>query len=185
MRDDSLDRILDAAYAGMLEQGLRRLTMDDVARRAGLARVTVYRRFARKGDLIHAVILRELNRFLKTFGQALAPLPTPADQVTEGFAITLRLVRGHPLLSRLLATEPGTILPQLTLEAGPYLAVAREQLAAHLDTPEAEAVAEMFIRIALSFVLIPDSAIPLGNDEDARAYARRHLVPLLPSGGIN
>ncbi|WP_171074026.1 hypothetical protein [Nonomuraea basaltis] len=27
--------------------------------------------------------------------------------------------------------------------------------------------------------------IPLVNDEDARDYARRHLAPLLPSGGIN
>ncbi|MGW0806911.1 TetR/AcrR family transcriptional regulator [Nonomuraea sp. NPDC002799] len=179
---DSLERILDAAYATMLEQGLRRMTMDDVARRAGLARVTVYRRFARKGDLVQAVILRELRRFLRAFEQALAPLPTRADQVAEGFAITLRLARGHPLLSRLLAAEPGTLLPQLTLEAGPYLAVARDYLTDHVGDAEA---AEMFIRITLSFVLIPDSATPLGNDADARAYARRHLVPLLPSEGIN
>jgi TetR/AcrR family transcriptional repressor of uid operon len=177
---DATDRILDAAYARMLEHGLRRLTVDDVARQAGLSRITVYRRFSRKGDLIQAVILRELRRFLHAFEQVVGPLPTMADRVTEGFAITLRLVREHPLLSRLLAGEPDMILPHLTLEAGPYLAVAREYLAAHFDTPEAEAVAEMFIRIALSFVLTPDSAIPLGNDDEARAYARRHLVPLLP-----
>ncbi|WP_222871426.1 TetR/AcrR family transcriptional regulator [Nonomuraea sp. PA05] len=176
------DRILDAAYAGMLEQGLRKLTMDDVARRAGLARITVYRRFARKNDLIQAVITRELRRFLHAFEQALAPLPSHADQVAEGFAITLRLVRGHRLLSRLLATEPETILPLLTLEAGPYLAMARDYLTAHVGDAE---VAETFVRIALSFVLVPASAIPLLNDDDARAYARRHLVPLLPSEGIN
>jgi AcrR family transcriptional regulator len=193
MRDDSsgpttAGRILDAAYTRMLEHGLRRLTVDDVARQAGLSRITVYRRFARKSDLIQGVMLRELHRFLRAFEQAVGPLPTMADRVTEGFAITLRLVRGHPLLSRLLATEPEMILPHLTVEAGPYLAVARAYLAGHLgasDAPDAEAVAEMFIRIALSFVLTPDSAIPLDNDDEARAYARRHLVPLLPSEGIN
>lgn len=195
MRDDSTEatstgRILDAAYARMLEHGLRRLTVDDVARQAGLSRITVYRRFSRKGDLIQGVIMRELHRFLRAFEQAVGPLPTMADRVTEGFAVTLRLVRGHPLLSRLLATEPELILPHLTLEAGAYLAVARQYLAAHLDapdlvTPDAEAVAEMFIRIALSFVLTPDSAIPLDSDDETRAYARRHLVPLLPSEGIN
>ncbi|MCA2222846.1 TetR/AcrR family transcriptional regulator [Nonomuraea aurantiaca] len=193
MRDDSsgpttAGRILDAAYTRMLEHGLRRLTVDDVARQAGLSRITVYRRFARKSDLIQGVMLRELHRFLRAFEQAVGPLPTMADRVTEGFAITLRLVRGHPLLSRLLATEPEMILPHLTVEAGPYLAVARAYLAGHLgasDAPDAEAVAEMFIRIALSFVLTPDSAIPLDSDDEARAYARRHLVPLLPSEGIN
>ncbi|MEV6153128.1 TetR family transcriptional regulator [Nonomuraea sp. NPDC052129] len=196
MQDDSGEpttagRILDAAYARMLEHGLRRLTVDDVARQAGLSRITVYRRFARKSDLIQGVMLRELHRFLRAFEQAVGPLPTMADRVTEGFAVTLRLVRGHPLLSRLLATEPDMILPHLTLEAGAYLAVARTYLAEHLDTPDgldpsdAEAVAEMFIRIALSFVLTPASAIPLDSDDEARAYARRHLVPLLPSEGIN
>ncbi|NUS03982.1 MAG: TetR family transcriptional regulator [Nonomuraea sp.] len=180
MRDESLGRILDAAYASLLEQGLRRSTMDDVARRAGIARVTVYRRFPRKSDLVQAVITRELRRFLRAFEQTVAPLPTMADRVVEGFAVALRLARGHPLLRRLLATEPETILPLLTLEAGPYLAVARAYLARHLAVRESDALAETFIRVALSFVLVPDSAIPLGNDEDARAYARRHLVPLLP-----
>ncbi|MEU7830870.1 MULTISPECIES: TetR/AcrR family transcriptional regulator [unclassified Nonomuraea] len=193
MQDDSGEpttagRILDAAYARMLEHGLRRLTVDDVARQAGLSRITVYRRFARRSDLIQGVMLRELHRFLRAFEQEVGPLPTMADRVTEGFAVTLRLVRGHPLLSRLLATEPDMILPHLTVQAGPYLAAARAYLAGHLnasDAPDAEAVAEMFIRIALSFVLTPDSAIPLDSDDEARAYARRHLVPLLPSEGIN
>ncbi|WP_211369741.1 TetR/AcrR family transcriptional regulator [Nonomuraea turkmeniaca] len=185
MPDGSLGRILDAAYAGMLEQGLRRLTMDDVARRAGLARITVYRRFARKSDLIQAVVMRELRRFLSAFEQAMAALPTAEEQVVEGFAVTLRLVRAHPLLGRLLADAPETMLPQLTLEAGPYLAVARQYLAERLEVPDSAVVAETYIRIALSFVLTPDSVIPLGNDADARAYARRHLVPLLPSEGIN
>lgn len=65
------------------------------------------------------------------------------------------------------------------------MAVARAYLARHLAVRESDALAETFIRVALSFVLVPDSAIPLGNDEDARAYARRHLVPLLPREGIN
>ncbi|MFI9557613.1 hypothetical protein [Nonomuraea endophytica] len=117
--DQTADRILDAAFARIVEHGLRRTTMDDVAR------VTVYRSFSRKGDL---------HRFL----------------------------------------------PHLTPEAGPYLKVAREHLAGHLRGPESEAVAEVFIRVTLSFLLTPDSVVPLSSDEEARAFAARHLVPLLP-----
>ncbi|MFE0145900.1 TetR/AcrR family transcriptional regulator [Nonomuraea sp. NPDC059007] len=178
--DETADRILDAAFARIVEHGLRRTTMDDVARAAGLSRVTVYRRYSRKGDLIQALIMRELHRFLKEFEAAVGPLPTLADQVAEGFAVTLRGVRGHALLGRLLAGEPETILPHLTLEAGPYLRVAREHLAGHLRSPESEAVAEVFIRVTLSFLLTPDSVVPLSSDEEARAFAARHLVPLLP-----
>ncbi|SEG93779.1 hypothetical protein SAMN05444920_108189 [Nonomuraea solani] len=77
----------------------------------------------------------------------------------EGFAITLRLVRGHPLLGRPLATEPETILPLLTVGAEPCLA-------AHVGDAE---VAETFVRVVLSFVLVPGGAIPLLNDDDAHA----------------
>ncbi|MEU4543935.1 TetR/AcrR family transcriptional regulator [Nonomuraea dietziae] len=181
--DSASERILDAAYARFLAYGVRGTTVDDVARQAGLSRVTVYRRFSRKNDLIQGVILRELRRFLRDFEQAVAGLPTPAEQVVEGFAVTLRLVRGHSLLGRLLAGEPGTILPHLTTGAEPYMAVAREFVASHLDSPDAEAIAEMFIRISLSFLLTPSSAIPLESDEQARAFARRHLVPFLSAGG--
>ncbi|MEU7892589.1 TetR family transcriptional regulator [Nonomuraea sp. NPDC049152] len=181
--DSANERILDAAYERFLAFGVRRTTVDDVARQAGLARITVYRRFARKNDLVHGVMLRELRRFLRDFERAVAPLPTAAEQVVEGFAVTLRVVRGHSLLARLLVTEPETILPHLTTGAAPYLAVAREFVAAHLDSPDAEAIAEMFVRVSLSFLLTPSSAIPLETDDQARAFARRHLVPFLNSGG--
>ncbi|MFI6536197.1 hypothetical protein ACIBHY_27365 [Nonomuraea sp. NPDC050547] len=73
-----------------------------------------------------------------------------------------------------------TTLPRPTPEAGPYLKVAREHLTGHLRGPESEAVAEVFIRVTLSFLLTPDSVVPLSSDEEARAFAARHLVPLLP-----
>ncbi|WP_084960123.1 TetR/AcrR family transcriptional regulator [Thermoactinospora rubra] len=174
--DETSERILDAAYARFVAAGLRRTTVDDVARHAGLSRITVYRRFARKSDLVDAVILRELRAFLRDFERAVSPLPTMADRVAEGFAFTLRAVRGHPLLGRLLREEPETILPHLTLGAGPFLAVARDFLSAHLP-PE---VAELFARLTLSFLLTPDSVVPLETDEQAREFARRHLVSLLP-----
>ncbi|RJL25157.1 TetR/AcrR family transcriptional regulator [Bailinhaonella thermotolerans] len=184
--DETTERVLDAALELYLHFGLRRTTVEDVARRAGLSRVTVYRRFARKGDLTQAVILRELRRFLADFEAAITPLPTLAEQLVEGFAVTLRAARSHPLLTRMLATEPEALLPELTIHAGPFLALARDFLTDHalradpaLTRARVAPVAELFVRLALSLVLTPQTCVPLDTDEDLRAYARDHLAPLL------
>jgi hypothetical protein len=40
-------------------------------------------------------------------------------------------------------------------------------------------VAELFVRLAISFTLMPESAIPLGTDAEVRAFARAYLAPLM------
>ena len=55
--DPEADRlILQAAKRLMREQGYERLTMDGVAKRAGVARTTVYRRYRDKAELVSAAI---------------------------------------------------------------------------------------------------------------------------------
>jgi AcrR family transcriptional regulator len=51
--------ILDAALAEFERHGVRRVALDDVARRAGVSRTTIYRRFANRDDLMSAVIERD------------------------------------------------------------------------------------------------------------------------------
>src|SRR6266566_1250108 len=55
--DPEADRlILETAKRLLREQGYDRLTMDGVAREAGVARTTVYRRYRDKADLVSAAI---------------------------------------------------------------------------------------------------------------------------------
>lgn len=182
-------RILDAALAEFTEFGLRRVTMEDVARRAGVHRVTIYRRFDGKNALIQAVILRELHDFLTSFGKVMRTVPGGfGDRVAEGFVFALRSIRTNPLLTRLLAIEPETLLPHLTVQGGPFLSAASGYLATLLraepDAPDwlderADEVAEIQIRLMLTFVFTPNGVIPLADEEQMRTYARRHLVPMV------
>jgi AcrR family transcriptional regulator len=52
-------RMLDAAGELLLVHGYRRVTVDDVARRAGVGKGTVYLHFASKLDLFAAVLVRD------------------------------------------------------------------------------------------------------------------------------
>ncbi|WP_234713968.1 helix-turn-helix domain-containing protein, partial [Mycolicibacterium chlorophenolicum] len=59
---DATSQILDAAVVEFERHGFRRVALDDVARRAGVSRTTIYRRFANKDELVGAVIERENTR---------------------------------------------------------------------------------------------------------------------------
>lgn len=182
------ERILDAALAQFEMVGIARSTVEDITRRSGLARVTLYRHFPGKKEITEAVILRELGTFLGDLETAVAHLDNPEDKLAEGFVFTLGALRGHPLLNRLLRTEPDTLLPYLTTEAGSLVDTASTFLAHQLsqdlpDDPRTFAelliVSELTCRLILSFVLTPSRTIEFADDEAARRFARHHLSPAL------
>jgi len=184
--DATGERIVAAALSQFEDFGIRRTTMEDVARRAGVSRVTIYRRFPQKERLIETVVLREVHSFFAQVEAAVAPLGSVEDRIVEGFAFTLAAARGHGLLTRLLRTEPEMLLPHLTVEGGPLIAAGRAFLArqmriAQSDVPEAdlEVVAELVGRLVLSFLLTPESAAAVQSPRKAREFARRWIAPLM------
>jgi AcrR family transcriptional regulator len=185
------ERILDAALAQFCDTGLTRSTMDDVARRAGLARITIYRRFENKNALVEAVLLRECRRCLAALADAVSEVSGIEQRIVAGFVFALRYAREHPLVGGLLRVEPRVILPFLTVRAELATSVIRGFLALHLArardagelaAQDVEPVAELMARITTSFLLSPASCIPCETDEQMRAFARRYLVPLVRRG---
>ncbi|MGK5551065.1 TetR/AcrR family transcriptional regulator [Actinomadura kijaniata] len=178
------DRILDAALGLFENFGLRKTTMDDVARASGLGRATVYRRFPSKAELVSGVLMREARRFFAELDQAVADVPGLEEGIVEGFAATVRISREQRLFNRLMTIEPDVLLPHATSAAGPLLAAARGYLAQRLRPVSAdegfdpELVAEILVRLTHSLSLTPAGLIPL-DDDGARAFARRYLVPIV------
>jgi AcrR family transcriptional regulator len=184
--DETAERILAGALSQFEDFGIRRSTMEDVARRAGVSRITVYRRFPQKERLIEAVVLREVQDFFAQIEAAVKPLDSVEDRIVEGFAFTLAAARGHGLLTRLLRTEPETLLPHLTVQGGPLIAAGRAFLAnqmriAHSEVaPEdLDVVAELVGRLVLSFLLTPDSVAAVESPRKAREFAHRWIAPLM------
>jgi AcrR family transcriptional regulator len=186
--DATSERILDAALEAAAASGVKHLTLDDVARRAGFGRVTVYRRFGDRQGLIEALGVREARRCLAILDEATAPDLPIAEQVADGFVAGLRLLREHPLLRRLVAHEPDVLLDSLTNPRAAIFPLARAYVAGRLAQAQAAGarsdldllqVAEAYLRITLSFALVPDTVLPLDDDEDAREVARRLIAPIV------
>jgi AcrR family transcriptional regulator len=184
--DATTARILDAAYAEILTFGLRRASVEDIARRAGTARITIYRRFPGKDELVRAVLLREGQRVFAQVDAIIAGIDGTDEQIVEGFAAILAIARSHPLLQRLLVTEADLTVATLTTAGGPVIALGREYLAGHLQRAQEDGrlgpfdhrvAAEILVRLTLSFLLTPESCIPLDTDDQARAFARHLILP--------
>jgi AcrR family transcriptional regulator len=183
--DEISERILDAALALAAASGLRHLTMDDVARRAGVGRMTVYRRFGDKRRLLDALAVRESRRCLAELDAAIGPDAPLEEQIADGFVASLRIAREHPLLNRLARFEPEAVLGALVAGDGQVFAAARAFAAARLaparsELPiELEEAAELLVRVGVSFVLIQETVLPLDDDARARRLARRLIAPVL------
>ena len=194
--DDITTRILDATLEQAELVGMRRITMEDVARRSGVGRATLYRRFPTKAALIDAVVLAEARRYFDGNAQACSHATTLEDRLVFGTVFTVTFLREHALLKKLLRTEPETILPSLTIEAGPILDFAIDQSAAELRTeiygvaaitPDQErhlrTVAELHTRLTLSFIVTQHSSVNLATIDDTRAFVRQYLLPMITAAG--
>ncbi|ORA31499.1 TetR/AcrR family transcriptional regulator [Mycobacterium aquaticum] len=185
-------RILAAALEQAELVGIRRTTMEDVARRSGVGRATLYRRFPTKDALIDALVLAEARRYLEGSDRARAQAETLEDRMVFDTVFTVTFLREHALLKKLLRTEPETILPSLTVDAGAIIDFATEHSAAQLrtdlygtaETTEAQerhlrTVAELHTRLTLSFIVTPHSSIKLTTLEDTREYVRTYMLPMV------
>jgi AcrR family transcriptional regulator len=176
--DDALSaRILDAALALAAASGLKNLTMDDVARRAGVGRMTVYRRFGTKAALVEALAVRECRACLATIGAALPESDAADERMAALFAATLSVIREHPLLERLARVEPEALLHELTRDDSAVFRMVREfligligegQAAGAFPPGDPAVIAELWLRLGASFVLMPDTIIPLDDPEALR-----------------
>jgi len=180
--DETVGRILDGALAEFVDIGIRRATVGSVARRAGVAPATIYRRVGQRDELVAAVVGREVQRTLEQVTTRLAPFEDPGDRMTEGFLAALDLVVAHPLIRRILELEPESLAVPFGADAGPILALGRTFVAAELRRAElpvddADALAELLVRFTHSLVLTPSPAF--ADRAAARAFSRAVLVPLV------
>jgi len=158
------ERILDATLEVLTRFGITKLTLEDVASAAEMSRQTVYRYFGNKDELTRACLVREEERFLQTVLAATEGNDQLDLRVAleRAFTVAIDQARAHPLLDRLLATEPHALLPLLLTGEGPVLSVVGpviEQVLAHrlghLSDRELHRVADATSRLLLSYAINP------------------------------
>jgi AcrR family transcriptional regulator len=127
------EALLDAARSLLSEESERAPSMADVARRAGLARSSVYAYFKSRDDLLDALIVDTFPRWSAYVQAQMGKAGSPGARVLAYVYANLRLVaRGDHALARALAATGRT----------DALANSSRLLHDQLQTPLREALAD-------------------------------------------
>jgi len=172
-------KVVEGALRAVARFGLTKLTVDDVAREAGISRATLYRYFPGRSAVLAAVVRSETERLQRGLDEALGETTTLAEALAAVAGYGARAFAGHEALQHLLATEPGTVLPHLCFSgADTLLTVAADRIGPHLcrfmGPLEARRTAEWLARIVLSYGLAPT---PEPAETAVLSVVREFVIP--------
>jgi AcrR family transcriptional regulator len=191
-----VSELLDAAVEQFVLTGVRRTSADDIARRAGVNRATLYRRLGTKDQIVAQAILQETSRVLARITEAIGEVPPPgtpgfdpAGDVLTFFSVTIGEVRDNQLLQQLMVKDREDTLVGLTAGAGDVIELAAElsadrivKLRAYVgnpDTDDAAATAHTLARLTQSLLLTPDGPPRLDTAARRKAYVDAVIVPMV------
>jgi AcrR family transcriptional regulator len=180
-------RAVQGLLACVARQGLRKTTLDDVAREAGCSRATLYRYFASKQAVLEAALRSEADRVTVAVRAAAAAADTLEDALVAILVTAGRELGQHPALTFVAAVEPERLLPHLCFAGGDrFLAAAGAALAPavapFVGTRRADRAAEWVARVGLAFLCSPNPPVALDDEPAVRAYVGAFLVPAVSAG---
>ena len=120
------DLVLAAARASVLDVGLRRTTLAEVARRAGVSRMTVYRQYGDLGTLVSSLLTAELLGLIDGAREEVEGLPTGRERLVEAGVLIVERLAVHPLWCRVLDLDPELLMPLVVDRFGATQRVAVE-----------------------------------------------------------
>src|SRR5262245_61582539 len=112
------DVLLDAALACVLAVGVRRTTLSDVARTAGVSRMTLYRRFPDVRGMLAALITREFGKILLAATEAARGEATSRGRLVVAAVHMLRALAADPLLHAVIERDAEMLLPYIFERVG-------------------------------------------------------------------
>jgi AcrR family transcriptional regulator len=135
--DPRLDGYLDAARACILDVGWRRTTLTEVAKRAGVSRMTIYRAWPDMGSLLGDLMTREWVGIAAATQVAAADTTTP-EGIAEAALATVRALRDNELFVRIVELDPDLMLPYLLHRRGRSQEALVKILAAEIASGQAD-----------------------------------------------
>ncbi|MEV4937227.1 TetR/AcrR family transcriptional regulator [Streptomyces zaomyceticus] len=110
---EDTDPVLDAARDCVLAVGVRRTTLTDIARRAGVSRMTIYRRWPDVRTLVGDLMTRE---WIAVAAGAMPPSDDDRperERIVEGLVAGAAAFRAHPLFHKIVDVDPELLLPYI------------------------------------------------------------------------
>src|SRR5262245_66198536 len=175
------DRVLEGTRRCCEKWGIAKVTVEDIAAESGVSRATIYRMFPGGKDvLFDALRVRELEDFFATLRSHVEGAESLEELLVRTVVAATRELRADDHLALMLASEPGSVLGDLTVEGLPRIIRVAVAFIAPLADPylprsESRGLIDVLARLTISYFLSPSDHVDLGDE----ASARRFLAPVL------
>ena len=176
----TLDPYLDAASRCFARYGIRRVSVQDVAKELGVNRTTVYRQVGNIENQALLLAARDSHRLLSSLPRRIT-FPVGPHTVVDVLATLVREARDHPVMAKMLADERDLIgsfvardvpvlLDRATAAFAPVVKLAVSS--GNLARRDPDILAQWLVRLAASLILVE----PPGGLEE---FLEEILIPAL------
>ena len=181
---DPRDGYLDAARECILDVGWRRTTLTEVARRAGVSRMTIYRSWSDMPQLLGDLMTREWTGVVEA-AVADHDAGSHVDRLVGSIVGTVRGLRDNELFVRIVELDPELILPYLLSRRGRSQdlilgltaeAIEAGQAAGDVQAGDPTTISRALLLAAHGFVI---SAHTMVDDDVTEAELDAELATLL------
>jgi AcrR family transcriptional regulator len=180
------DGLLDAADSLLDDRPWAKISMGEVARRAGVSRQSLYNEFGGRAEFAEALLVREAERLLAGPEREIAAHPDdPRAAITGALRAFLEEAADNRLVEAITSQPDDGLLAVVTTQ-GAVVATATERLAAHIervwpgvDAKAVRRLTETVVRLGISHATLPTGS----PGSTARALAEvlgPHLDALVP-----
>ncbi len=190
---DPQSAYLDAARACILDVGWRRTTLTEVARRAGVSRMTIYRTWPDMGAVLGDLMTREWGEVVAaavvaadgSLVDSADGRATVADHLVAIVVATSRALRDNELFVRIVELDPELLLPYLLTRRGRSQQAIAELTASRITEGQADGsirdgdpvtMARALLLAVHGFVLSAHTMVDDDVTEEALDAELAHLV---------
>lgn len=111
-------RVLAAARSAVLDRGISRVTMSDVARGADVSRTTLYRHYADVEAVLRDLMSAEFDRIVRESAVTADERANGRERLVATIVDGCRRTRANPLFRKIVDVDPEFFLPYVTARSG-------------------------------------------------------------------
>jgi len=174
------ERILDTAQALYLGGQAEKISMDALAKAAGMGRATLYRHFQNRDELVLSLMVREARALAANVQQQLQGIDEPCEHIIEGIILAVDAVSSSELFAAVFVMggmDRGVLMSDRLLAVGMEIIVPLVGGAGLAKGTDLEALTEWIYRMLISFITVPSAHT--ASPAAMRKLLHKMLLPLL------
>ena len=183
--NETQQRIVDAAVACVKRWGIEKVTLNDIAREAGVTRPTVYSYFSNRDEVVQFALLQSAYVFAQKLLRHIENYIQPEMRVIEAMMFSLKQLPKEPSLALMSDSGLAEILNENALRQAEGNEIRRGIFrlifaGVEVDDSELDELTEVASRFLMSLLTMKSNK--QRSEKEMRSFLCRRLLPAL---GLN